>query len=263
MSFCPPNYGYGMARTSSDSAHPSLWLGLVSGWTFSDGPSVGKDWVGGNHAAHTSCSVGTGLRGRVITYDGTNGTSMAVKRPTLDVAALTVSVWVKFAATPSAGKYPALVCKAEDYKGYTIFANGDYGQVYGDIGYSGAFYECQGASISGLIGKWVNYVLLFDPRSAIGHGMFENGAFVTPVSTPSGITAPTNANVRWAQHYSGNAAYGKLNGQIAETLIWNRGLTLNEIRDLSLGASPFQRKPARIKGKASALRRRHQLMVIG
>lgn len=171
--------------------------------------------------------------GNVISFNGSSQIMEVPHAASLNINGdLTIAIYIKFVAFPTAGKYPNLIGKNSDLTGYCLFFNGDTGTVNIQTGDTGA-WRVVGEAVSGNVstGEWVHYCGVVGGSGSADKILYRNGKRVA--STSAGIAPATNTQpVTIAKHYSTPGTYGYLNCRIASAGIWNRAFTEGEVRNL-------------------------------
>ncbi len=198
-----------------------LPVGLVGYWMLDNDSALDYSGFGNNGVYYNgvNCSA-DGKFGKACKFDGVNDYISVENSATLNITgAITVGAWVKpNNVTPES----EIVAKYGGYKGFILRISGGTAVIYITTP-----SVTPAATKSGIINdNWHHIVGVWDGSSTIK--VYVNGVKGTDASA----TAMTNAEVtlmigRWS-HADG----GYFNGTIDDVAIWNRSLSIDEIRKL-------------------------------
>lgn len=212
-----------------------------------------------NHGTLTNMDVSTdwvvsrvrGRSGRVLDFDGTNDLVNILSNQNISgLDSLTISAWVKISALPAASQGKRMwICtkldasNAEWELSVNAFNNGvvPYGRfAFASYNLLANASRLRGSLTAPQVGVWYHVVVTQTGRTAgpniYVQGSLDNGA-LGGIGTP--VAGSGTAPIQLGRRANGSDVL--LNGQIAETAIWNRALPPGEIRELyRLGPGWYQ-----------------------
>lgn len=232
------NFSTGYAKNITQSANPSLWKGLVGAWmpsmgrqgiTLTDFSKYGRVGVLNNMDPSTDY-INT-INGYALTLDGANdfihiGNIREINDATRDIS---ISIWAKTSAasTNCFWYYDNNDALSPGTDAYLITPGN---LAIGGIGTTGQINT--GVSVND--GLWHHIVVVLKITSLILY-VDNKVAFSTTVAH-NHANYSTTLNFRIGD----NANVAFFNGDIGDTLLYNRALSPSEIKDLYIGKSPLE-----------------------
>lgn len=215
-------------------AAPLLTSGLVMWFRPGSGGGSVTTWPDSSGTANpgtiASAQWGFDGPGSIATFNGSSQLVTAANSASLDItgAAVSLSVYLKFTALPAAGKYPSLLAKHVDFRGYGLNTNGDTQVIEFLMGNNTITDWNRTSTPLPATGVWVNYTAVYNGNTM---RLFKDGAQVSSLGIITTNPPTTTAGVVIGRHYS-SGTFGWFNGSMANAAIWNRALTDREIYDL-------------------------------
>jgi len=243
-----------LARNASQSRFPRLWAGLIGAWNPDIARGSGSlpdlslttpaNGTATNFSGSPFTTTARGVAGKYVSANGTyfnlgNPTKLALLSP------YSISIWQQ---SNSFASYRNLIFKGDGFGAeFGIIINAS-AQWQAQINTGGAFGDTL------IAGKWHHLVVTYDGATILSYrdGLLRT-TYGSIANTPRGSAVTLGAD-------SINSRY--FDGQIGETLFYNRVLKPVEIAALSAGQSPFIRRRTYLEGKSGG-GTHHRLMVIG
>ncbi len=217
---------------------PANNLGLVGYWSLNEGTStIATDFSGnGNTSTLTNMDANTdwvnGKRGKALDFDGTNDYVNIPSNLGLTTYPITISAWAKSSATNSGLPHTA-VALADTASSNRMFAIGfsTTTKAFIRIGNIAAYFYDGSQDV--IDGKWHHLVGVFN--SATDIRLYVDGVLDKSLTTEGYGIGFNNVNIGRIGRVS---PFGYMNGQVDEVRIYNRALSLTEIKSLySSGAA--------------------------
>lgn len=219
----------------------SLASGLIGYWPFNEKAlntlpdnEDYADYSGNGYHAKSFNGLTPGKKGKfneAISLDGSTGAGTVTHNNIHNMnGEITISSWVNLNEIDSTTNFGDFIVGKGNWN-----SNDNYNLVF----YNGALRCSYGRTWSGAIvypdsnfkpGRWYHLVCQAD---ASGHRLFVNGVLVQSIATaPSQI--PTNTVPITFGAWPGGYGTANLNGRLDEVAIWNRSISLDEVRQLYL-----------------------------
>ena len=223
-----PSFKAGYARSSSESANPNLWDGLVGAWM----PSMGvtgetlRDVSGnGNHGTLTGMDAASDWvatsKGLALDFDGFDD-YVDCGRPSMGVGKLTVNAWIKL----NAGNIFQHLVDSSSNSWHLALLNNNKPYFY-----NGATLHTLTETLS--TNTW--YMITGVQGSTLD--LHVNGVLSQSIS--SNVNLTTN-NIHIGRWQNGGRNF---NGRMANISIYNRALSPDEIQTLYVDSlAPFRKK---------------------
>jgi hypothetical protein len=218
-----------------DRGHP-LAGGLVGCWLFNEGGgNVVQNLAGFSRATFVGTPTwGQGRYGQGLSFPGGSGSYVGVPFETLQNAGrITLAAWVK---TASGAANTTIIDRDTESAPNRIFQftlTNSSANLRIIPFYSGAPVTTMIGSASVNDGKWHHVAAVLDGVNA---RLYVDGVLDFTVAETRALDSAGTAGLRIGAHSDGSAVNG-FDGQIDEVLIWNRGLSYEEIQWLVV--NPF------------------------
>lgn len=235
-----PSYSEGFARGAAESVSPHLWKGLVGAW----GPSLGntgdtlRDLKLRNDGAFTGGGWNVTERGQsFFLLDASDSVNLGDIGETTGIGALTISMWMKPDKNGSENNNEQLLAKWGADTSWTLgYQNAANNLVW--------FIIHNGTSSGSVItttaidnSKWWHLVGVYDGANV---RIYVDGAEDKIPTAITGNIKNTTEPIMFG-NYS-NLSNDAHEGSFQNVLIYNRALSLSEIREVYIDGSALFRK---------------------
>jgi hypothetical protein len=260
----PGSYANGFAPRDGQPLYPELWRGCVGAWNPGLGPTglTLRDWSGyGNHGTLTNMDAGTdwvASQGKyALNFDAVDD-GVALQNVTITAAPFTICAWFRVADVTAYRTIFSLNAIGADSNYYALQSRGD---VSGDplefLVRSSLGPVAVRTSTSVVAGVW-QFACAVE-ASPTDHRVYLNGAGVgssTTARTPTGLDTATIGL------YRGSVPDGAFNGDIDDVRVFNRALSVSEIRLLATRRGiAYEMAPRRRSSSAVQFNRRRRLLI--
>ncbi|RLC21591.1 MAG: hypothetical protein DRI57_01950 [Deltaproteobacteria bacterium] len=213
------------ALPSPDSPIPPVTNGLVSYWSFDDPCDQGRDDYGNNNGTINSATKeADGQVGHAMEFDANSEFVGVGDAPDLRITGeLTLAAWVKETTQKTYGK---IISRRNG--SYFYFLGVDRGNPYGGIG-NGSSYTVTGKKVSLPSDEWHHIAFSYHDGDDKMH-IYYDSVLKETVSVMKILPATEGVDVSIGADSEGTAAFFR--GIVDEVFVYNRALSLNEIRDI-------------------------------
>jgi hypothetical protein len=234
---------FALALAICAGAYADINTGLVSAYTFEDGTAV--DETGRNNGVVNGATKVAGKNGNCLKFDGTNDFVSIPDSPSLHLPeGLTVAAWINFPT----GKDHSAICAKHVMIGWganfswRIATTSNTGMTWGRCKEGAENYFATDGVLPGP-NQWIHVAMTcMAPGAATSQRAYVNGKDITDVTgqadnikvaPPFLVFDGVPVEIGVGRGYGGtqgNDVY--FEGMIDDVVIYNRGLTANEINDL-------------------------------
>ncbi|MBF0430178.1 MAG: T9SS type A sorting domain-containing protein [Fibrobacteria bacterium] len=201
--------------------------GLVAYWNFNEGKgnTTVDQTVNMNNLQFTDLGWATGMEGSALVFNGTSGYVDVPASPSLDIqtTALSLSVWLNLDVLPSEmeGEYGPIYDSEKD--SYVLYADKVNDELRFKVRTNKGATRPGISSADLITGEWIHVACVYNGREA---GIYLNGELMDLHDSISGnIIGGQTARL-------GEQAGSFYAGSIDELKIFNRALTVDEIKEL-------------------------------
>lgn len=234
-----PSYATGFADTAAKSVYSNLWNNLVAAWV----PSLGitgniiHDVVKHLHGTNTGATWLESANGPCLTFSHSDNDRVVCKPTLYHTKSFTVSVKCRCTNLDAEYLFSEFYTSIGLYKGIYLQNSGD-GKDELELYIDGTVRITGTNFWTTYFNQWVDITLVFDNTK--GWYVYRNGTLVGSYLniTPSAFLSTTSFAI--GNHYSSSKGW---TGNIASCYVWNRALSLREIKTLTVTPlAPFRLK---------------------